>query len=591
MRLKLNWFAGTLDMLRRRSSSEVGARLWDVFLIARVALAMVLMLIQVLLYSLPENGRQVLRADDVMTVLLLTYLLETMVTWQLNRWRQWGQRHPVWIWVLSVLVDLGVFTWLYMVSADSYAYLLLFMFSILMVSSLAPRWMVYLVCLYALGVMLMRSGVSSFQLFENPVAAAGHLPSLIAGLGLFALGELTYQLAARLRREEHRATEGMANAKQQQLLNELIVAEMSMGVVVADHLAALKMINPAAVALITGKEMLTQIQMLPPEELGLESGWQQLQEVVKTLFESDVGNRWLVFDFSLQQGVRGSRMLQIKGRLLNTGGVDNKERMCLLFLTDMRDVDKRMQQEKLAAMGRMSASIAHEIRNPLATITSANTLLSEGLSDQGSLRLSEMIATNAQRLARIVKDVLDVAHMQDGGDVEAVDLLFLLPEIVGDWMRTHELQDVIKTQWPDDLFGVFIAFDAEHLRRVLINLLDNATRYASRMPGAIIVSCRVYQLGDNEMVRISVYSDGQELDEATEKSLFEPFFSTEVRGTGLGLYICRSLCNRYGASLDYQRVSKTDGEKVRSYNEFYITATRVDPLPGETRILLEQTRI
>ncbi|CAK7043986.1 sensor histidine kinase [Saezia sanguinis] len=571
--------------LQQEDASASSVRLWSVFLTARIALAMVLVLIQATLHSIQANSGES-RADWIMTIPLVVYFVETIVVrWMLGKglWRH--QR--LWLWVLTVGVDLLTFSWLYWSGTDTNSYLSLFMFCILMVASLGPRWLIYLVCLFAAGLLLLRSGLLQDN-FQAPADFIGIRPVLLASLGLFVLGELIFQLANRMRREEHRAYEGISSARLQQVLNQMIVAEMGMGVVVADHEAQLKMANPAAAALITGKELQSETADLLPV-LNDASGWKQLQEVVKTLFANDVGSRWLVFDFMLEQGPQGGRLLQIKGRLLETGGAEG-QRLCVLFLSDMREVDRRMQQEKLAAMGRMSASIAHEIRNPLATITSANTLLSEGLHDKGSLRLTEMISTNAQRLARIVKDVLDVAHMQEGGEVEAIDLLFALPEIVRDWARNNQQMHRVATKWPDDIFGVFIAFDEEHLRRVLINLLDNAARYASQESDAIVVSCQVYQLADNEIVRVSVYSDGAELAVSTEKSLFEPFFSTEARGTGLGLYICRSLCNRYGASLDYQRIDLDRQGVLRGYNEFYITANRVDPLPGETKILIEQTR-
>lgn len=570
-------------------ASESLARLWATFLTARIALALALVLIQAATpIMLGAEGMLWVHWGSVF--FLMAYLVEAVVLrWCIGRGRLL-QHHRLVLWVLTAGLDLLVFSWLYWYGTGSNSYFMLFVFFVLMISALGARWLIYMACIFSTVLIFAHAGLLSWDYYVSESFHLGNLfQPLIGSVVLFVIGELTFQLSERMRNEAHRASAGLASAKQQEVLNRLIVSEMEIGVLVADNHTNLKMFNPAAVSLVTGKEA-----MLNADDafhvFDDEPGWKQLQEVIRILFDSGTGNRWLVFDFTLEQGSRGPCMLQIKGRVLESNA-DEENGLCVLFLMDMRDVDRRMQQEKLAAMGRMSASIAHEIRNPLATIASANTLLAEGLHDKGSIRLSEMIATNADRLSRIVKDVLDVAHMQVGGEVDAIDLLMVLPDIVKDWEATNGLREGrVVTQWPDDIFGVYIAFDEDHLRRVVINLLDNAARYASDDDGAIFVTCQVYQSAENELVRISIFSDGSQLNPLTEKSLFEPFFSTEARGTGLGLYICRNLCHRYGASLDYMRTNLQEKGKLRSYNEFYITANRVDPLPGETQVLLDQTR-
>ncbi|MFY7904981.1 MAG: sensor histidine kinase, partial [Burkholderiaceae bacterium] len=108
-----------------------------------------------------------------------------------------------------------------------------------------------------------------------------------------------------------------------------------------------------------------------------------------------------------------------------------------------------------------------------------------------------------------------------------------------------------------------VRFDPEHLRRILVNLLDNASRYASQSPGAIRVHTRADTPG---WVRLSVWSDGAQLDATIRRHLFEPFFSSESRSSGMGLYLCRELCDRYQAKLDYQRTVLGD----RTGNEFFL---------------------
>jgi two-component system sensor histidine kinase PilS (NtrC family) len=109
-----------------------------------------------------------------------------------------------------------------------------------------------------------------------------------------------------------------------------------------------------------------------------------------------------------------------------------------------------------------------------------------------------------------------------------------------------------------------VAFEPDHLRRVLVNLLDNALRYASAREGAIQVA------SSTDGRKLSVWSDGKPLDAGVQRHLFEPFFSSESRSSGLGLYICRELCERHGARIAYRRCAAPDGSG-REGNEFVVT--------------------
>ena len=130
---------------------------------------------------------------------------------------------------------------------------------------------------------------------------------------------------------------------------------------------------------------------------------------------------------------------------------------------------------------------------------------------------------------------------------------------------------MLRIDLPPEPVGVL--FDAEHLRRVLVNLLDNAHRHASRQPGAIHL--RLDSRHERQAF-LSLGSDGPPIPSDVEPYLFEPFFSTRSRGTGLGLYICRELCERYGATIDYRLSMVGD---VR-YNEFFVDMQRRALTPG-----------
>jgi len=256
------------------------------------------------------------------------------------------------------------------------------------------------------------------------------------------------------------------------------------------------------------------------------------------------------------------------------------EDFCVLFLEDVRNMQARSRQEKLAAMGRVSAGIAHEIRNPLAAIAQANALLAEDATDAAQRQLTRMVADNVDRLKRIVDDVMEVAPgaVQD---IVAIDATAMVAAICSDWARSVGVklgeQSVLRVELPPQPLGV--AFDAEHLRRVLVNLLDNAHRHASGAPGAVVLRL---DSRDDARAFLSVASDGTPITAEVERYLFEPFFSTRSRGTGLGLYICRELCERYGASIDYRARAAGDPHP----NEFYVVMRRMPLADTEARLHL-----
>jgi two-component system sensor histidine kinase PilS (NtrC family) len=220
-------------------------------------------------------------------------------------------------------------------------------------------------------------------------------------------------------------------------------------------------------------------------------------------------------------------------------------------------------------MGRVSAGIAHEIRNPLMAISQANALLQEDLTLPAQQRLSQIVADNVQRLKRLVDDVMEVAPGM-APEVQAIDATAVIGEATVDWARTAALglgpDSRLRFDLPLARLGV--VFDAEHLRRVLVNLLDNAHRHGSAAPGAIFLRLAVR---DENWALLSVFSDGAPITAEVERHLFEPFFSTRSRGSGLGLYICRELCERYGARIEYR--PRPTAERLR--NEFTVSMRRV----------------
>ena len=257
---------------------------------------------------------------------------------------------------------------------------------------------------------------------------------------------------------------------------------------------------------------------------------------------------------------------------------DSMDPLCVVFLQDLREMEARLRTEKLAAMGRMSAAVAHEIRNPLAAIIQANALLEEDLSDAMQLRLSQMVKQNAERLTRITEEVLDIArvrHQIDNAPAAAIALDNSVAQIFGDW-QTHDSQRrhaLLTLHTP----AMEVNFEIDHLRRVLVNLMDNALRYMGPHPDSMCIHTSTTPDG---LAFVQVWSDGAPLEKSVEQHLFEPFFSSESRSSGLGLYICRELCSRHGASIRYERSVQTLHRGEIEGNAFIVTFRKSLQLPG-----------
>jgi two-component system sensor histidine kinase PilS (NtrC family) len=363
----------------------------------------------------------------------------------------------------------------------------------------------------------------------------------LVGGGLFAVSLLAGELSARLAREEKAARGSLALARQQEQLNRLVIDEMQGGVLVVDRRGRVRAMNPAARALLGAAdgELSWHLRGRPD--------WQPL---VLALEQAYAGGASAETDVMLPLEGGVSRSLRL--RLRFTRQREGSEELCVLFIEDNRELLARTRQEKLAAMGRVSAGIAHEIRNPLAAIAQANALLAEDVSGTRGEQLTKMVASNVQRLKRLVDDVTEVAPgMQP--DTQALDASALVQETCEDWALVNGISPGAASRFQLQVAapGLTALFDAEHLRRVLVNLLDNALRHADAGAGTI----RVGLAREGQALDLVVGSAGAPVPPEIERHLFEPFFSTRSRGSGLGLYICRELCERHGARIDYRRAA------------------------------------
>ncbi|MDX1563192.1 MAG: ATP-binding protein, partial [Gammaproteobacteria bacterium] len=222
----------------------------------------------------------------------------------------------------------------------------------------------------------------------------------------------------------------------------------------------------------------------------------------------------------------------------------------VIFLEDTSLIFERVQQTKLAALGRLSASIAHEIRNPLGALSHAGQLLAEsdsiGPDDQ---RLTEIIRVNSERVSRIVDSVLSLSK-SDKTNVERIELRRWATDFADEFVKTQELfEGAVALR--EGSIEIDAEIDRTHLHQVVWNLCDNAVKYASEAAGAIAVELFCGKLETSNRPFLEVIDSGPGIDPETVDQIFEPFYTAQPGGTGLGLYISRELCERNGAQLRY----------------------------------------
>jgi len=467
------------------------------------------------------------------------------------------------LWLRTVGVDVLTFSVLQWAQGGAINYTPLLALPVLMVSILGTPLQAIA---SAAGVTLLLFGYAGWLSLQTSGDFTGYvLQAALTGAGCFAISFIASQMATRLASVELRAKRSQLAATVQQQVNQLVIASLTDGIMVVSKNGQVLLANPAAHALLDTQEQ-TNVN------LAQRPGWSALMRVIESSFSSQRPQQTNV-DIRRQGLTKRSLLARTQ---LTSAQDHNVQGLCVVFMQDQREIEARIRAEKLAGMGRMSAAVAHEIRNPLAAITQANALLSEDLQDPGQRRLSDMVQQNARRLERIVKDVLHLVEVPTSGDTnQLLDLATAAQRIGRDWSSQNHCVDELSVH--TDSVATSVLFDAEHLRRLVINLLDNALRYTSRAAGSIQMHVAMATPSNTTSIALHVWSDGAALDPSVEQHLFEPFFSSESRSSGLGLYICRELCESHGATIAYDRRERQIGDQRVTGNEFTVTFKTTKP--------------
>ncbi|HTT10157.1 MAG TPA: HAMP domain-containing sensor histidine kinase [Burkholderiaceae bacterium] len=416
---------------------------------------------------------------------------------------------------------------------------------------LLPTIAAFFVCSLAVLVLLIDSLLRGLQpgVQESVVFQAG-----LYGAALFAITGLLGLLSARLSVQERLATRRGRDLENQLEINRLVIAQIDQGVLVVDGETRVRANNRAARLLLS---LHPEAQFTGRRLDGYPHMQPLAQAFTEWLVDENPRGNW--FDAVLtvaEDGAGGAAPaaeVRLRARFARPTSDANDE--FVIFLEDVRAIEQRAQQLKLASMGRLTASIAHEIRNPLAAISHAGQLLAEEADAQLQRRLVAIVRENTLRLNRLVEDVLRVARREPPlGDEIA------LGRFVGDWLQEFERDrglpaGRVRVEARSDLV---VKFEPSHLRQILFNLIDNALRYATSSPGAVEVVSEV-AADDGGRPQLWVFDDGPGVAAETRAALFEPFYTTHARGTGLGLYIAREFALANGCDLAFGARRDLDG--------------------------------
>lgn len=518
-------------------SAGARATLWrslQTFTVTRIVIALVL-----LLYLGVDLGSGTLRTTPASTDTCLFYVLAAAL-FALAARRQ--RRFLIQLGV-QIAVDLAVISVLYLAAGGLRSGLgILYLFPLAGAAILAP--LALALCSAAVATLFLL-GLNVWQL----VVEGRDPPLMQAGLfsaAFFAGVLMVNRLAARLLKQEELAAQRGADLRIQQAINEIVIADVGDGILVVGEDGTVFTGNPAARRMLgladTSVFSLRAAPAFEPVALAFdawlaESGNDKAFVTLKPYREGDGAGE-----------VRGRRDLPVhlKLRFARVAGELDAAGRSVIFMQDVSAIENQAQQLKLASMGRLTASIAHEVRNPLSAIGHATALLAEDLHGPAEVRLLKIVGDNVDRVNRMVEDILQLSRKaQPNG--EPVALGRFLQELKAEFCEIHGLADDIV--YIGDPGGSAVRFDPLHLHEVLLNLLNNAVRYASRQPASI----RIFPARDAAGRReLHVQDDGPGITPEVRDHLFEPFYTTSSKGTGLGLYLARELCLNNDAKLDYE---------------------------------------
>ena len=388
---------------------------------------------------------------------------------------------------------------------------------------------------YAALAAICSLGISSWAVLtlNGPVDDIVRAGSL--GILYFAAAFILQNISRRMMRSEALATSRARSIAELEQINQQIIQRMRTGILVLDRYGQIRLANAAAEELLFGTATGSKAPNGPPRvlpkplKLGLEA------------WIKDPGRRIEPF-----QPSPASPLLQANFTRLDQERGDQ----ILAFIEDMSKVTQQAQQMKLASLGRLTAGIAHEIRNPLGAISHAAQLMEESPNlDTGDHQMLDIIRRHSRRVNGIIENVLDLSRRK-AANTDLVDIPSWLEEFRTDFLQTQD------EQHPPAEIRVKVTphipparFDKSQVEQVLVNLCDNGLRYSEQHLGKRQIELHAGATIDGERAYLDVRDFGPGIAKDHRHTVFEPFFTTDKGGTGLGLYLARELCEANQAHL------------------------------------------
>lgn len=383
--------------------------------------------------------------------------------------------------------------------------------------------------------------------FSTDMVGNQYMQAGLLGILLFTTSLFLQSMSERMRRSALLALELATNIVNLEQLNQLVIQRMRTGILVVDANAHILTANDVAIRLLelsdAGEGKSSKAK--PPKLRGLP----QILEEHLSSWRQRPSRRIPTFATS-----NAAPQLQANFAYLNPTTDSN----ILIFLEDSTQITQRVRQMNLISLGRLTASIAHEIRNPLGAISHASQLLQEadGIMD-ADRRLLEIILNHCSRVNLIIEDVLHMSrHKQDSSD--RVNLHDWLTRFVKTYCDTHQVSGNVTVDIrPRDTEVRVIVSQFE---QILTNLMENGLRYSEQATGNATLTLMggLSVKGEGSTPVLHVIDEGPGVPPESEEHLFEPFYTTDPKGTGLGLYISKELCEANQAQLSYRR--NTEGK-------------------------------
>lgn len=387
---------------------------------------------------------------------------------------------------------------------------------------------------YAALAAICSLGIASWSVLSmlasvDEVVRAGSL-----GILYFAAAFILQYVSRRMVRSEALANSRAKSIAELEQINRQIIQRMRTGILVLDRYGAIRLANAAAEELLfgsaPGEDTLGRGHSLPtPLRRGLDRWLKNPRERAEP-FQATPTAPMVQANFTQLDQQRGDQIL--------------------VFIDDLSKVTQQAQQMKLASLGRLTAGIAHEIRNPLGAISHASQLMRESEHlDDGDRKMLDIIQRHSRRVNGIIENVLDLSRRREASS-DLVQIDQWLQGFRDDYLQTFGTVDnppVIQLAVDEALPQA--RFDVSQLEQVLVNLCDNGLRYSQENTGRPEIELRAGITEDGERTYIDIRDFGVGIAQENRASIFEPFFTTDKGGTGLGLYLARELCESNQAHL------------------------------------------